>query len=52
MKSQISVKPYTRRHWRRSNNTAPEDYKLLGFVEIRPTKIDWTVLCHDCDTDI
>jgi hypothetical protein len=39
-------------YWRRSNNTAPEDYKLLRIVEIRPTKVDWTTLCHDCHTGL
>lgn len=34
--------------WRRSNNPAPVDYKLVRLVEIRPTGVDWTVLCHDC----
>ena len=38
--------------WRRNNNPAPEDYKLLRLVEIRPTKVDWTVLCHDCHADL
>lgn len=34
--------------WRRANNPGPEDYKLVRLVDIRPTSIDWTVLCLDC----
>lgn len=37
--------------WRRSNNPAPEDYKLVRLVDIRPTGVDWTALCHDCHSD-
>lgn len=37
--------------WRRSNNPAPEDYKLVRLVEVSPTGVDWTSLCHDCHMD-
>ena len=38
--------------WRRSNNPAPADYKLVRLVEIRPTGVDWTALCHDCHSGL
>lgn len=38
--------------WRRRNNPAAQDYKLVRLVEIRPTKVDWTALCHDCHSDL
>jgi hypothetical protein len=38
--------------WRRSNNPAPEDYKLVRLVAIRPTGVDWTALCHDCHSGL
>jgi hypothetical protein len=38
--------------WRRSNNPAPEDYKLVRLVAIRATGVDWTALCHDCHSDL
>jgi hypothetical protein len=37
--------------WRRSNNPAPVDYKLVRLVEITPTGVRWTVLCQDCHRD-
>ncbi|HWR96846.1 MAG TPA: hypothetical protein VN317_00335 [Candidatus Methanoperedens sp.] len=37
--------------WRRDNNPKPQDYKLVRLVDIRPTKIDWTLLCADCHKD-
>ncbi len=37
--------------WRRELNPAPKDYKLVRLVNISGTKIDWTVLCHDCHLD-
>ncbi len=34
--------------WRRANNPEKQDYKLVRLVEIKPSKIEWTVLCADC----
>jgi hypothetical protein len=38
--------------WRRSNNPAPQDYKLVRLVEIRSTGVQWTALCHDCHSEM
>lgn len=37
--------------WRRANNPAGKDYRLLRLVEISTKGIDWTVLCSDCHKD-
>lgn len=37
--------------WRRSNNPAPQDYKLVRLVRISATGVDWTALCKDCHRD-
>lgn len=34
--------------WRRANNPASEDYKLVRIVAIKPTGVDWAGLCVDC----